>query len=61
MIKAIYISIVLVLLSGMMLMMVLLTLTPEKTSYNEYTQPYKYWTSNTYYCVNFIDHKYCGK
>ena len=32
----------------------LIAMTPEKTKYNEYTQPFKYWTDNVYYNDNFI-------
>ena len=35
-------------------------MTPEKTKDGVYTSPYKYWTSDTYYCENFVDNsEYC--
>jgi len=40
------------------LVFMLCLLTPEKTKYNTYTDPYKYWTSDAYLCENF---DYCER
>lgn len=35
-------------------LMWIVILTPEKTIYGEYTQPFKYWTDDVYFQQNFI-------
>ena len=40
--------------TAMMTMLFMCVLTPEKTNEGEYTQPYKYWTDDTYFQQNFI-------
>lgn len=35
--------------------MMMCVLTPEKTNKGEYTQPFKYWTDNTYFVQNFTN------
>ena len=40
-----------VMLMGMVFIMCIVT--PEKTSFGEYTNPIKYWTSDTYVRNNF--------
>lgn len=35
--------------------------TPNKTDDGLFTDPIKYWISDTYYCDHFNDTKYCGK
>ena len=32
----------------------IMILTPEKTKYGEFTQPFKYWTDDSYFQQNFI-------
>ena len=32
---------------------VLCVFTPQKTKYNMYTDVYRYWFDNTYFCSNF--------
>lgn len=39
--------------TAIMTMMFICILTPEKTNKGEYTQPFKYWTDNTYFNENF--------
>lgn len=34
-------------------MITLCVITPEKTNKGEYTNPYKYWTDDTYFNENF--------
>lgn len=43
---------IVILLMVMMLLMCIVT--PEKTIYGEYTNPVKYWTSDTYFNSNFV-------
>lgn len=40
--------------TAIMTMMFICILTPEKTKYGEFTQPFKYWTDNSYFQQNFI-------
>lgn len=44
----------LVMMSIISMMMWIVILTPEKTLDGEYTQPFKYWTDDTYFQQNFI-------
>ena len=44
----------LITMSMMSMLMWVLILTPEKTIYGEYTQPYKYWTDDQYFKENFV-------
>lgn len=37
----------------MVMVFILCIVTPEKTAYGEYTNPVKYWTSDTYFKSNF--------
>lgn len=37
----------------MVLMLFICIFTPHKTKYGNFTDPYKYWTSDTYICQNF--------
>lgn len=39
--------------TAIMAMMIMCALTPEKTNKGEYTQPFKYWTSDKYFNDNF--------
>ena len=39
--------------TAMMTMIFMCVLTTEKTNKGEYTQPFKYWTDNTYVNENF--------
>lgn len=38
----------------MIMMLLMCIVTPEKTIYGEYTNPVKYWTSDTYFNSNFV-------
>lgn len=51
--KVIYYGLNTVILAGLMMILVLLVLTPEKTKYGTYTDIIKYWTSNEYLEANF--------
>ena len=44
----------LMIMSIISMMMWIVILTPEKTLDGEYTQPFKYWTDDTYFQQNFI-------
>lgn len=39
--------------TAMMTIVFMCVLTPEKTNKGEYTQPFKYWTDDTYFNENF--------
>lgn len=51
--RAMYNAIMLIIMFGMMFGTVLLIITPERTSYGEYTNVIKYWTNNAYVQANF--------
>jgi len=51
--KIVYNSIMVVIMMSFVTLAVLLVLTPERTSYGDYTSFVKYWTSDAYLEANF--------
>jgi len=46
------------LIFGVLFMMVLAILTPDKTMSGNYTDLFSYWTDDDYYQQNFVDEMY---